>query len=206
MRKVTSRKQATRLGNAALGPLLAVLLGGCSLATGAKVVDLYDISAPDLSGAVSGGTRAQVLVPEPTAVQALNTNQIAIRTGDATLGYIAGGQWADSLPRLIQARVVETLEETDRVGAVGTPGEGLFINYSLRLTIREFGIQANGGRLARVEIAARILNESNGRVLASRSFEQSVSAGAGTEGAVRALDAAFGNAARDLVQWVFSRI
>ena len=185
--------------------MAGLLMTGCAL-TGANVVDLYDISAPDVGGLVRGGTRAQILVTEPTAVQALNTNRIAVRTGPSSLGYISGGQWADTLPKLLQARLVESFEQSGRVGAVGTPGEGLAINYSIRVSVRYFGLETIGGRRAKVDFGAKILNESSGRVVAQSSFSHSVPAGAGTEGAVKALDAAFDSVARDLMQWMFAKI
>ncbi|MEM8812512.1 MAG: ABC-type transport auxiliary lipoprotein family protein [Pseudomonadota bacterium] len=198
--------RGSRTRRSAIVAVLALSLGGCALATGAKVVDLYDLTAPDLSQTVRGGTRSQLLIPEPNAVQALNTNQIVIRTDQSTLGYIGGGQWADTLPKLVQARLVQAFEQTGRVAAVGTPGEGLFINHTVRVTIRFFGLDVNGARRARLDFAAKIMNEGTGRVVAVTSISESVPAGPGTEGAVDALDAAFGNASQTLVQWVVSKI
>lgn len=206
MRRVGTGRAGRLWARVLLAGGLGLITGACALTGAAKVVDLYDISAPDVAKSVRGGTRAQILVSEPIAVQALNTNRIAVRTGTSTLGYIGGGQWADSLPKLIQARLVESFEQSGRVGAVGTPGEGLFINYSIRLNVRFFGLQTERGRQARVDFGVKILNESNGRVVASRSFQQTVPAGPGTEGAVDALDTAFGAATKDLMQWVFSKI
>lgn len=215
LRNIGSEAQVRGVGSGRAGMLLAkvllagglgLLAGACALTGAAKVVDLYDISAPDVAALVRGGTRAQILVPEPTAVQALNTNRIVVRTGTSTLGYIGGAQWADSLPKLIQARLVESFEQSGRVGAVGTPGEGLFINYSIRLNVRFFGLDTDRSRQARIDFGAKILNESNGRVVASKSFRQAVPAGQGTQGAVDALDQAFGAVIKDLMQWLFSKI
>jgi len=186
--------------------LAGFFLSGCALISGSAVVDLYDISAPELHDVVRGSTRAQILVAVPNAMQALDTNRIAVRTGTATLGYIAGAQWADDLPKLLQAKLVQTFEQSGRVAAVGVPGEGLSINYSIRLNIRYFGLDTDGARRAVVEFSARIVNESNGRVVASRSFDHSVVAGTGTAGAVSALDSAFAQTAQDLAQWMVSKI
>jgi len=188
-----------------LSAIVGLLVAGCAV-TGGGVVDLYDLSAPDVGSSARGGTRAQILVTEPIAVQALNTNRIAVRTGSSTLGYIGGGQWADSLPKLIQARLVESFEQSGRIGAVGRPGEGLSINYSIRVNVRFFGLNTERGREARVDFGVKILNESNGRVVASKSFVNAVPAGEGTEGAVEALDAAFNAVTRDLTQWMFAKI
>ena len=198
---------ATRRRFLATGVALATLmLGGCALTGAGKVVDLYDLSAPTLERSVRGGTRRQILITEPLAVKAFNTDQIAIRTSEASLGYISGSRWTDTMPKLVQARLVETFQRSGRVGAVGTPGEGLFINYSVRLNIYFFGLDTESGRRARVEFGAKILNEGNGRVIATKSFTTTAPAGADTEGVVSALDRAFAQATSDLATWMFSKI
>lgn len=179
---------------------------GCAFTSGEKVFDLYDLNATDVGSTVRGGTRTQILITEPGTVQAFNTNQIVVRTEGNSLGYLTGARWTDSLPKLVQARLVETFEKSGRVGAVGTPGEGLFINYSVRLNIRFFGIERSGSRAATVEFGAKILHEGTGRVVASQSFAHTVPAGAETAGAIDALDRAFDAATRDLAQWVFAKI
>jgi cholesterol transport system auxiliary component len=188
-----------------LSGAVGLWVSACALA-GGEVIDLYDLSAARLEDTLRGGTSTQILIPEPTTVQAFNGNQIAVRTADQSIGYLADGRWTDGLPKLIQARLVESFEKSERVAAVGTPGEGLHINYSIRVSVRFFGLDVNGARRASLDFGAKILNESNGRVLASQSFAASVPAGPGTVGAVQALDAAFAAATRDLAQWVFSRI
>lgn len=180
-------------------------LSACAFA-GGEVIDLYDLSAARLEDTLRGGTRTQILIPEPNTVQAFAANQIAVRTADQSIGYLADGRWTDALPKLIQARLVESFEKSDRVAAVGTPGEGLHIDYSIRVSVRFFGLDINGARRASLDFGAKILNESNGRVLASQTFIASVPAGPGTIGAVEAMDAAFAVATRQLAQWVFSRI
>ena len=80
-------------------PLVALTLAGCG--TGAKN-DTYDLSAAMADGAGPAAKRSQILVPEPTALQALNSEQIVVRVSPSEIQYLARSQWSDKLPRMVQ--------------------------------------------------------------------------------------------------------
>ncbi len=48
----------------------------------------------------------QILVPEPQALKALDSEQIVVRLAGSEMQYLGGARWSDRLPRLvaIQAR------------------------------------------------------------------------------------------------------
>jgi len=119
-------------------------------------------------------------------------------------------QWRDNIPKLLQAKLIESFENSNYTGAVARPLEGLNADYQLLIDIRNFQISppaagtAAAGRAppaAHVELAAKILGE-NGRIIGSRTFDARVpERETGTLGAVAALNEAFGKAATDLVLW-----
>jgi cholesterol transport system auxiliary component len=184
------------------------LLPGCALlGKSSEPLDTYELSAPVTP--VSGGrhTRRQVLVAEPSALKSLDSESIVIKPSAATIQYLKGAQWADRLPRVVQARLVETMQRSGRVGGVGIPGEGLAIDYQIIVDIRSFEIRLDGTDRAEVELYVKVLNDRNGVVRAGRLFSATAPVSGGSNDAfISALDRAFGSAATEIVVWTTSVI
>jgi cholesterol transport system auxiliary component len=87
--------------------MLALLVAGCAALVPQTPSAIYDLSAPGEAGG-SGRGRLQILVPAPSAVQALDTNRIAARPSASEYAYLPGAVWSDTLPKLLQARLVQT--------------------------------------------------------------------------------------------------
>ncbi|MHA1188927.1 MAG: ABC-type transport auxiliary lipoprotein family protein [Alphaproteobacteria bacterium] len=184
--------------------LIAMVAGlaGCAALPGIPNT-IYDLTAP-ADFRVSSGTRAQILVPEPSATKSLNNERIAARPDAVRYAYLSKAVWSDTLPKLLQARLLETLQNTGRVRAVGLPGQGLLIDYQIVLDIRAFEIS---GPVAVVTFSANLMNDRNGRVIATRLVSaESVIAGNSSDEAVAALDAAMDSALIELTRWVLRRI
>lgn len=190
----------------ALG-LAALVLAGCSVLGGGDAPATYDLSAPRDLG-VKGGTGAQILIPEPTAVKAIDSDRIVVRPANQEIAYLAGSQWSDRLPRLVQLRIVEAFENTGRVRAVGRPGQNLSIDYQVVTDIRRFQLDVSGGaRRAVAEVSVKLMNDRNGRVVATEVFTAEVPAASDAPpAAVAALDAALNMILAETVKWVFTRI
>ncbi len=159
----------------------------------------YDLTAPADLGRVGGG-RGQLVVNEPTTVQALDTDRILVREG-ATLSYLPDGQWSDRLPRLFQVRLIQAFENASRLGRVGRPGDRVVPDVTLRVDIRSFGIEATRS-VAVVEVTARLISDRTGRVDAARAFSAEVPVvGISAAAAAPALDAAMAQVMREIVRW-----
>lgn len=168
----------------------------------------YDLTAPQSFPDLKGSTSAQILILEPSALKALDSQDIVIKPSSAEVEYLAKSQWSDRLPKLVQAKLIEAFENTDRVRAVAKPGEGLVIDYQVVSDIRAF--QANVGSgisEARVAISIKLVNDRNGKVIRSKVFE-AVAGLSGTSSLeiVTGLDAAFDRVSREIVSWTFSGI
>ena len=191
----------------ALVAMLSLSASGCALLGGkAKPLDTYELSAPgmDRSGARRG---VQILVTEPSALKALDSQNIVIKPQPGSIEYLSGAQWADRLPRVIQARLAETFQKSGRFAGVGKPGEGLAIDYQIVTEIRAFEIKLDGQQRAHVTLFVRILNDRNGVVRAARTFEaEAFVTGTGNDANVDALNRAFGKAATEIVSWTSSLI
>jgi cholesterol transport system auxiliary component len=178
--------------------LLAAMLAGCSSIGGPEKLNTYDLTGPQKVTAGPRKGKVQVLVTEPTALKALDSENIVVREGAGQIQYLDGAQWGDRLPKIVQARLIEAFERSGRFGGIGRPGEGLAIDYQIITDIRAFGIEDG---VAEIEIAAKLLNDRNGVVRGSKVFTASVNAGTGSDALVRALDQAFSDVARELVTW-----
>jgi cholesterol transport system auxiliary component len=181
------------------GSLLAAGLAGCAALIPQAPNAIFDLSAPGEPGTPRGGP--QVLVPQPSAVAALDTTRIAARPTPSQYAYLPDAEWSDTLPRLLQARLVETLDKSGRVRAAGLPGQRLLIDYQLVLEVRAFELRAEG---AVAEFGVKLMDDRNGRVIRSRTVRQVIPV-APTENAaiVAALDAAMDAAFLEVVSWAF---
>jgi cholesterol transport system auxiliary component len=180
---------------------LVLTLAGCAALGGKPApLDTFELSAPSVE--MRGHSRRQILIAQPSALKALDSQNIVIRPSDHSIQFLKGAQWADRLPLIVQARLAETFQRSGSFAGVGKPGEGLAIDYQIIVEVR-----VNGGEHADVDLFVRILNDRNGEVRASKSFTASAPvSGSGNAAYVGALDSAFGQAAKDIVHWTDSVI
>ena len=187
----------------------AALLAGCSTLVSEPAPRIYDLRAPasiDVGGARTG---RQLLVAEPASVRFYATDRIVVRDSAATLAYFPGALWSDALPDLLQARFAEALERTGRARAVGRPGQGLLIDTRLVPEIRAFEIEISDGAaaVAVVDVSLKVMNDANGRILASQSFVARLPAASdGVEDGVEALNRALDAVLRDMVRFVLDTV
>lgn len=197
--------QPASWGRASVAAVLcAGLLAGCAALGGTgEVLDTYDLVAPATVSAAPVRRGTQVLIAEPVAVRALDSQNIVVETAPFTIEYLGGAQWGDRLPRLVQSRLAEAFEGADRFAGVGLPGQGLAIDYQVVTDIRSFGIDLNAG-VAEVDIAVKLLNDRNGVIVSDRAFQASVpvSSSGDSDTYVRALNAAFADVSARIVTWV----
>ncbi|MDX8511366.1 ABC-type transport auxiliary lipoprotein family protein [Mesorhizobium captivum] len=186
---------------------LVLALAGCAaLASKPAPLDTFELSAPSIE--MHGHSRRQILIAQPSALKALDSQNIVIRPSDQSIQFLKGAQWADRLPLIVQARLAETFQRSGSFAGVGKPGEGLAIDYQIIVEVRAFEVRVNGGGgHADVDLFVRVLNDRNGEVRASKSFIASAPvSGSGNATYVGALDNAFGQAAKDIVRWTDSVI
>ncbi|MGO4572312.1 ABC-type transport auxiliary lipoprotein family protein [Microvirga sp. 2TAF3] len=177
--------------------LLTMLAGACAAGPPPTT---YDLSAP--TSRIHGASGVQVLVNEPAALQALSTQQIIVKDASGAISFLGNGQWSDNLPRLIQTRLINTFENSSQIRGVSRPSSGAVGDVQLISELRNFEI-ATPSNEAVVEIAAKIVNDANGRILNGRIFRARVPAAAvDAANAARALDEALSVVMLDIVRWV----
>jgi len=191
-----------RLKHCLAAAALVLFLPGCALlGGGSKPLDTYDLTAPQPTPG-KRAHRLQVLIANPTAIKAFDSQNIVIEPRPGAIEYLKGVQWADRLPKVVQARLAETFQKSRRFGGVGQPGEGLAIDYQVIADIRSFDIRVDGGERADVDLYIRVLNDRNGVVRAEKLFSATAPvSGTGNDAYVNALDRAFGQVANEILDW-----
>ena len=202
-----SGMELLRNGTAARAALMAVLAAALVACGGGPAKnDTFSLAASaDVEG--PSARSRQLLVPPPSALKALDSDQIVIRPSPSEIQYLAKSQWSDSLSKMVQAKLVQAFENTGRLGGVGMPGQGLAIDYQIVTDIRAFEVQTSGADTAVVEISAKLLNDRNGTVRAQKVFRAAAPVrGTGSEAFVKGLDAAFAVVTADIVGWTLKSI
>lgn len=182
--------------------LLCLALAGCALAS-TRPPTTYDLVAPRSFAAAHKAASWQLVVYEPTAIHALETDRLMVRPSADQVSYYKGVAWSDRLPRLVQARIIETFQNSGAVRTVSaTNGQ-----YALVTDLRSFQIDVSSGKaIAEIEIFAKLVNVNSGKALATKSFSARVPAAtdAPTD-AIAALNQGFTEVLQDTTTWVASR-
>ena len=185
--------------------LVCLGLAGCALG-GSAAPTTYDLVAPR-SFAPGKSAKYQLVVNEPTSVQALDTNRIMIRPRADQISYYKGVAWSDRLPHLVQVRTIETLQNSGAVKAVTSSSDRVDGDYLLSMEIRAFQIDnTNGKPSADVDIFAKLIDSNSSKVVASKGFSTRVASASDTPSAgVAALNQALTEVLQDTSSWVAGR-
>jgi phospholipid/cholesterol/gamma-HCH transport system substrate-binding protein len=178
------------------------LLGGLETLTGTGKKEgspTYDLSAANDFSGLSQTIPAQLVVGDVTALLVFDSQRIQTRTAAGTYAAVADAQWADTLPKLVQAKLLQSFENARQIGSVSRPLDQITPEYRLELGIRLF--EAGPENAAKVEIAARLVSDK-GAVKAARIFAASAPGkSAEAVDVVAALDVAFRQVAGEIVRW-----
>lgn len=186
------------------------ILGGLekTFAAPAKpAMAIYDLTAPSDFPPLKQAPQGQLAIADPTTILTFDTQQILLKPQEGATRAIENAQWSDSLPKLIQEKIIQSFENAHYLGAVSRPLEQLQADYQLLIDLRAFDIALSPEPHAEIEFSAKILSK-DGKIVGARLFHaeaavhvetpaQAVDAAAATA----ALNAAFGKAATDLVAW-----
>ncbi len=200
-----------------LTALAAVALGGCTglgtLKQASKPNDLYQLTPKSTFSASLPRIQQQIVVEEPTATAAVNTDQIAIQPTALQVQYLPRARWVDRAPLFVQSLLVESYENTNKVAAVGRSTVGLRADYIVVPDLREFqghvvGETQNSKTVQiKVRLNIKIIDSYEDKIIASNSFEENVvSTSDQTPDLVMAFDEALGDTMRDSVEWSIRKI
>lgn len=186
------------------------LLGGLENLTGTGTPKpgpaIYDLAAAGGFPPAEKTITAQLVVPDPNAIILFDSQKILIRSANGTYSSLANAQWADNLPKLVQARMVQSFENAHQLGGVSRPLEQLNADYRLELGIRSFQIEPAPAPKAMVEITARLVSDK-GAIADARIFNASTPAkSTDAADATAALNTAFDEVAKQIVTWAVEKL
>ncbi|MCX7355066.1 MAG: ABC-type transport auxiliary lipoprotein family protein [Alphaproteobacteria bacterium] len=192
----------------ALLTLLASLsLAGCinaELPGSGPGPKLYELSAKSTYDQNLPNVKWQLVVSEPVSASHVNTNRIALRPAPLAVEYYKGVAWADRAPRMIQTRIIESFERTNKIQAVGRDGEGLRADYALKTELREFIAIYGEGPTPQILIRmnAKLVKMPERMIVADDTFEyRETASGTDIDAVVAAYNEAMGKVLKRLVEW-----
>lgn len=160
----------------------------------------YDLKAPQDLGPAGKSIKGQLTIPEPTAVAMLETQRF-IFSPAKTYPAFADVIWADSIPKLLHARLIESFENYDIAHAPLRTAEIGQADFQLLIDVRRFQIAVEPDPAVEIGLSARIVDK-DGKPIASRLFEQRQALKEMEPGlAVAAFEDTFGRIAKDLIAW-----
>ena len=160
----------------------------------------YDLHAVQDVAAPGHALIAQLGLPEPTAVAMLQTQRFLISPAKDVPAF-AEAMWADSIPKLLQARLIEGFENYDIAHAPLRAADAPPADVQLVLDVRRFEVTTDGEPVAVIALSARLLGKE-GMVKASRLFEQRQKLDQfEPAAAVAAFNDAFVRLSRDVIGW-----
>jgi phospholipid/cholesterol/gamma-HCH transport system substrate-binding protein len=160
----------------------------------------YDLRAPQDIGPAAKTIKGQLAIPEPTAVAMLETQRMLFSPVKDYPDF-ADFLWADSIPKLLQARLIDCFENYDIAHAPLRAADLGQTDYQLLIDVRRFRIATDSAPTADIALSARLLDKS-GKVIASRLFEDSQKLDQiEPAAAVAGFNEAFGRIAKEMIGW-----
>lgn len=187
------------------------ILGGIERMTGGGAakseIPVYDLTAVKDFPALAENPSWQLVIPEPSALLAINTDKLRVRpTAAAESTDIPDAKWTDNAPILLQEKIIQSFENAGYSRSVSRPRDGFEAGYQLLLDIRNFSLSTAAEPVAEIEFEAKVLGP-DGKLIAAQTFHDTAPAsGAGAPAAAAALNEAFDKAASELVPWTSGAI
>ncbi|ABD89567.1 ABC-type transport auxiliary lipoprotein family protein [Rhodopseudomonas palustris] len=149
--------------------------------------------------------KGQLAIAEPTYVVMFDTQRLLLAPG---LDYpaFAGFQWSDSIPKLVQAKLIQSFENYDIAHAPLRASDALQADHQLLIDIRSFQVGGSPDLAAEVAFSAKIVSK-DGKQVAAKLFRASAPLDKPEPlAALAAFNEAFGSVAKELIQWTASAL
>ncbi|MGP6089570.1 ABC-type transport auxiliary lipoprotein family protein [Antarctobacter jejuensis] len=185
-----------------------VILAGCSaissLDSAAKPLETYELSPlPAGSNHIRKGRRL-LEVAMPTATGALTSDRIVIKPTPLQVQTLQDARWIDEAADHVQLLLVRSLANSGKFALVAGAGSGPSPDYVLMTDLQAFQAEITDEKVT-VEIRSSmtLLSDSDGTVVSSRSFSNTVGAAdTSSEQVIAAFDVAMTQQLTDVVDWL----
>lgn len=158
----------------------------------------------------------QLLIEIPHSPAGINTQRIVLRDSPIELKYFDRSNWTDLAPKMVQALMVESFENSGKILAVGRESVGLRADYVLKTELREFqaeyvsemsqlgtGVDIDAAPpQIRVRMNVKLVKLPQRSIVASHTFESIKTAHMNSmESIMGAFDEALGKTLKGVVVW-----
>jgi len=163
--------------------------------------------------------RWQLLVDTPIAPAGLSTARIAMQDSPYELRYFQDANWTDFAPQMVQALIIESFENSNRIISVGREQIGMRSDFQLKAELREFQAEYDSQMppdttslgpkeappWARVRINVKLVKMPQREIVATRTFDRRLRAKANTMAdIIEAFDNALGKVLKSMVGWTIT--
>lgn len=189
--------------------VLAIILlsSGCSVLGGGPNRDVFELRATGPAMACSRTASSQLVIEQPKATGAIDSERILIRPNALQIQYLPDAEWSDTVPVMVQTLLVRRLGEYSAFSHVGRAPLGSSGDYALLSEIKDFSANIEGdSTIIRMHISVQIVDEMSARVIAKRDFLTEVpAASTKTADLLAPFDAAGQTIFNQISDWVASR-
>ena len=163
----------------------------------------YDLLAPPHIGNLKP-LAISLVISEPTAPRAFDTERMIVREADGAVSYVEGAQWSDRAPALLQTRLIRSIEAKGY--SVAREGSGVLGDRQLASEISSFNLVPGSPTYAEVSLTLRLIDTREGKLLASRSFQNHWPVERLSGGDIAAgFDKAIAELTPSITEWVLAR-
>ncbi len=147
----------------------------------------------------------QLAIDIPESPASLNSSRIALKPSNTSIDYFAGVIWSDAAPKLVQSRLVESFDNTNKIISVARESAALRSDFLLLTDLREFtAVYESEGTAPTIQVRlnAKLIKMPQRDIVAGKTFFAKVPAKADQmEAIIEAFDEALGKVLKRTVVW-----
>ena len=156
---------------------IVMLLTGCMkdlLTSRSNVRDFYTLSAAEFDQTSHQPLKVSLGVQRAIAGPGLNNEKIILKTQPYKIDYYANARWISELPKIVQAKIIESFENSGALPKISTANSDMKSDYLLAVEIRSFQAEYradNAPPQIQIKIVFKLLTALDHRVVKTGEFE-----------------------------------
>lgn len=169
---------------------------------------IYSLTAPRNLVIEGAQYDWRLLVEEPDASRAIDTNRIVLRPSPVEIKYFARARWSDRAPRMIQGLLIQAFDNTDAIEAVGRGTAGMGADFLVSGYLSDFQMEyESGDPVVKIRLKLNIVEQKTGRIVATKTFQNDAALTRDrTRDVVLGFDSALSEMMTQAVAWVFDEV
>ena len=171
-------------------------------ASGTPRLPIFTFTVPTDVTTCPAPADLQLVVPEPASLLGLSTNKIPVSGSPTDPHAFDDGVLADTVPALVQAKVIEALANSNCFRSVTRSLDALQADLQLAIDLRNFAIIPGPEAIADLDLSANVISSDGKNIGSTVIHERSKLKSASAADAAVALDDAFGNMIQKLTPWL----